>query len=67
LDEAPDAYKDATMIELAIEPTAKIIDRLKPLLNIKDKNSGPTFKERKEEKKRNVEREEARKLKEKNR
>ena len=67
LDEAPDAYKDASMIEEAIEPTATIIDRLKPLLNIKDKNSGTTFKERKEEKKRNVEREEARNLKQKNR
>jgi RNA-splicing ligase RtcB len=64
LDEAPDAYKDSKMIEAAIEPTATIIDRLKPLLNIKDKNSGPTFKERKEEKKRSLEREMARKLKE---
>jgi len=56
LDEAPDAYKDAKMIEAAIEPTAEIIDRLKPLLNIKDKNSGPTFKERKEAKKKDLER-----------
>ena len=50
LDEAPDAYKDSKMIELAIEPTATIIDKLKPLLNIKDKNSGPSFKERKKQK-----------------
>ena len=35
LDEAPDAYKDSKMIESAIEPTAIIIDRIKPLLNIK--------------------------------
>jgi len=67
LDEAPDAYKDSKMIEAAIEPTAVILDRLKPLLNIKDKNSGPTFKERKEEKKRNQERDAHRKLKERNR
>lgn len=36
LDEAPDAYKDASVIEKAIEPTATIIDRIKPLLNLKD-------------------------------
>lgn len=60
LDEAPDAYKDSKMIEAAIEPTAAIIDRLKPLLNIKDKNSGPTYKERKEAKKKDLERKAAR-------
>lgn len=36
LDESPDAYKSAAMIEEAITPTAKIIDRIKPLMNIKD-------------------------------
>jgi tRNA-splicing ligase RtcB len=36
LDEAPDAYKPAQMIEKAIEPTAKIIGRIKPILNLKD-------------------------------
>lgn len=36
LDEAPGAYKDAKIIEEAIEPTAKIIDRIKPLHNMKD-------------------------------
>jgi RNA-splicing ligase RtcB len=35
LDEAPDAYKDAKLIEKAIEPTATIIDRIKPILNMK--------------------------------
>lgn len=35
LDEAPDAYKDYRIIEDAIQPTVKIIDRLKPILNIK--------------------------------
>jgi hypothetical protein len=35
LDEAPDAYKDCKVIEEAIEPTAVIIDRIKPILNMK--------------------------------
>lgn len=35
LDEAPDAYKDAKLIEEAIAPTATIIDRIKPILNMK--------------------------------
>jgi len=35
LDEAPDAYKDCRVIEEAIEPTATIIDRIKPILNMK--------------------------------
>lgn len=35
LDEAPQAYKDSKKIEELIEPTANIVDRLKPVLNIK--------------------------------
>lgn len=35
LDEAPDAYKDSKLIEEAIGPTAIIIDRIKPILNMK--------------------------------
>lgn len=35
LDEAPDAYKDSKMIENAIEPTATIINRVKPIINLK--------------------------------
>ena len=35
LDEAPDAYKNPEIIENAIEPTAVILDRIKPLLNVK--------------------------------
>ena len=35
LDEAPQAYKNPKEIEILIEPTVKIIDRLKPVLNIK--------------------------------
>jgi tRNA-splicing ligase RtcB (3'-phosphate/5'-hydroxy nucleic acid ligase) len=36
IDEAPDAYKDAAVIEKAIEPTATILHRIKPILNMKD-------------------------------
>lgn len=36
LDEAPDAYKDAQMIENAISPTAIVIDKIKPVHNMKD-------------------------------
>lgn len=35
VDESPLCYKDAGMIEEAIEPTALIIDRLKPIVNFK--------------------------------
>jgi len=35
LDEAPDAYKDPKIIEEAIKPTAKIIDKIIPVINIK--------------------------------
>lgn len=51
LDEAPDAYKDSKMIEEAIEPTATVIDKIKPILNIKDNSSDTSWKERREEKK----------------
>jgi RNA-splicing ligase RtcB len=35
LDEAPDAYKNPKIIEEALEPTAKIVDRIVPILNLK--------------------------------
>jgi len=35
-DEVKEAYKDPKMIEEAIEPTAEIINRVKPILNLKD-------------------------------
>ena len=35
LDEAPMAYKNSNEIIKAIEPTAEIIDNLKPLYNFK--------------------------------
>jgi RNA-splicing ligase RtcB len=37
LDECKDAYKSAGVIEAAIEPTATIVHRVKPVLNMKDK------------------------------
>jgi len=36
LDEAPGAYKPSKVIEDAIEPTAKIVGRIKPVHNMKD-------------------------------
>ena len=35
LDESPMAYKDAALIERLIEPTVTVINRIKPVLNIK--------------------------------
>ena len=37
IDESKFAYKDSAMIEAAIEPTATIIDKIIPIINIKDK------------------------------
>jgi RNA-splicing ligase RtcB len=36
LDEAPDAYKSSSIIEELIQPTAVIIDRIRPVHNMKD-------------------------------
>lgn len=46
LDEAPQAYKNPKMIEDAIEPTVNILDRVKPILNLKDGGESMTWKER---------------------
>ena len=46
LDEAPGAYKDPRIIEEAIEPTAVIVDRIKPIHSLKDNNVS-TFKKNK--------------------
>jgi len=67
LDEAPQAYKDPKMIEDAISPTCTIIDRVKPILNLKDGGESMTWKERKERdkasKSRDLDRREMRKMK----
>lgn len=49
LDESAFAYKNSSIIEKAIEPTAIILDRIKPILNIKDTGKVESWKERKEE------------------
>ena len=43
LDEAPGAYKDASVIEKAIEPTACILLKIKPILNMKDNGKKRKF------------------------
>jgi len=48
LDESVFAYKDSSTIEEAIEPTATIIDRIKPILNIKDTGKQISWKEKRE-------------------
>lgn len=53
LDESAFAYKNSETIEEAIEPTANIIDRIKPILNIKDTGKMESCKERKESLKKN--------------
>jgi RNA-splicing ligase RtcB len=47
LDESPMAYKDSKIIEQAIEPTAKILHRIKPIINLKDKSERITYSKRK--------------------
>ena len=37
VDEVKEAYKDPKIIEEAIEPTATILDRIKPVINLKSK------------------------------
>ncbi len=51
IDEAPDAYKDSGIIERAIEPTAKIVNRIKPVHNMKDSSTAKDYRKRKKEKK----------------
>jgi RNA-splicing ligase RtcB len=51
LDEAPQAYKKSSVIIEAIEPTATILDIVKPVLNIKDKGEKISWKELREKNK----------------
>ena len=67
LDESPFAYKNSELIEELIQPTAIILERVKPILNIKDAGKSISWKERKlEKKKRDLERESFRKMKRRN-
>ena len=64
LDESPFAYKNSELIEELIQPTAIILERVKPILNIKDAGKSISWKERKlKKKKRDLERESSRKMK----
>jgi len=46
IDESPDAYKDSNIIEKAIEPTAKILDRIIPIHNMKDVSDEKPWKKK---------------------
>lgn len=45
IDEAPQAYKSASMIREAIKPTAKIVDHLTPILNVKNDDEKPPWEQ----------------------
>ena len=49
IDESPFCYKKPEVIEKAIEPTATIINRIKPVLNIKASETMTSWKERREQ------------------
>jgi len=56
IDESPMAYKDSSIIEKAIEPTCKILDRIKPIHNLKDCSDEKPWMKRKiiDERKKNI-------------
>ena len=56
IDEAKGAYKSSAMIEAAIEPTATILERVKPILNIKDASNDMSWKEKRNEKRKREDR-----------
>ena len=51
IDESVFAYKDASMIIEAIQPTVDVMTIYKPIMNIKDIGASKIFKERKRQKK----------------
>lgn len=51
IDECPSSYKSSDMIENFLEGTAIILERVKPVLNIKDTGKSISWKEKKLEKK----------------
>lgn len=64
IDESPQSYKSSKLIEELIQDTATVIDRVKPVLNIKDTGKSISWKERKQEKKkRDLDRMNERKMK----
>jgi len=48
VDESVFAYKNSEMIEKLIEPTATILDRIKPIWNVKDTGKELSWKQKKE-------------------
>ena len=65
LDESPMCYKKPEVIEKAIEPTATILNRIKPVLNIKASETGMSWKEKKELQKMEKSHRDKRKIKQK--
>ena len=49
IDEAPDSYKPAALIQEAIRPTATIIHQLKPVYNLKSSEEHPPARKKKGE------------------
>jgi RNA-splicing ligase RtcB len=48
IDESPFCYKKPDVIEKAIEPTATIINRIKPVINIKSSETNMSWKDKRE-------------------
>lgn len=64
LDESPQSYKKSSLIESLIQDTAVVLDRIKPILNIKDSGKSESWKERKAaKKKREMDRDANRRMK----
>lgn len=63
IDESPQSYKSSKLIESLIDDTATVVNRIKPVLNIKDKSEGISWKERKDRKKKDQDRKKERKEK----
>ena len=63
LDESPQSYKRSDLIESLIQDTAVVLDRIVPILNIKDTGKQESWKERKaNKKKRDLDRDAERKM-----
>jgi tRNA-splicing ligase RtcB (3'-phosphate/5'-hydroxy nucleic acid ligase) len=61
IDESPQSYKNSKLIETLIGDTADVVNRIKPILNIKDKSESMSWKERKNKKKKDQDRKRERK------
>ena len=61
LDESPQSYKSSKLIESLIQDTVTIIDRITPVMNIKDNSEGVSWKQRRANKKKDNDRKRERK------